>query len=42
MNTQPETQESEEVVKQQDIDDDFNEPLGTPACSLDGECESCQ
>jgi len=25
-----------------DPDDDFNEPLGTPACNLDGECESCQ
>jgi len=28
--------------KRPDIDDDWNEPLGTPACNLDGECESCQ
>ena len=25
-----------------DIDDDWNEPLGTPACQLGEECESCQ
>lgn len=23
-------------------DEDFNEPLGAPACNLDEGCESCQ
>jgi hypothetical protein len=25
-----------------DIDDDLNEPLGTPSCNLGEDCESCQ
>ncbi len=49
MNTTPEQPETEQITKTCNssqpcclMDDDLNEELGTPACDVEGGCESCQ
>jgi len=31
-----------DILADPNDDNDLNEPLGTAACNLDGDCESCQ